>query len=82
LASSIRTAVATENYIRAGGYATIDYHLDVDGHYYWVPHRSLKEQVAGSGTFRCCLAAGGKWIRTPVPRSMQARPKAIIAGFG
>jgi hypothetical protein len=22
------------------------------------------------------------WIRTPVPRSMQARPKAIIAGFG
>jgi hypothetical protein len=53
LTSSIRAPAVTENYIRGGGYATIGYYLDIDGHYYSVPHRLLKEQVPGSGAVRC-----------------------------
>ena len=69
----------------------LDYHVDIDGHYYSVPHRLIREQLDAritertielfcKGERRCTCAAPAAGGTRPSPSTCQARTGAMPSG--
>ena len=72
--------------------SALDYHVDIDGHYYSVPHRLIREQLEARITERTIelfrkgervavhLRGGGRGRHTTVPSTCRARTGVMPSG--